>query len=107
MLYVRWKRADKVYSTPYIEMSVKRSETYKAVANRAAKKCNLVCDGGKRLCLFKLNGARILNEDIIIDGELYAVDEIVLSWVLVRFCLGLCFCVVIVWLFPPPQSKNR
>lgn len=61
-----------VYSksrSPYIEMSVKRSDCYKTVARRAAKKCHLAYHGSESLSLFKLNGARILNEDVIIGGK--------------------------------------
>lgn len=61
-----------VYSkskSPYIEMSVRRSDCYKRVAKRAAKKCQLVYQGSKTLSLFKLNGARILDEEITIGGK--------------------------------------
>lgn len=61
-----------VYSkakSPYIEMSVRRSDCYKIVAERAAKKCHLIYQGSRVLSLFKLNGARILDEEITIGGK--------------------------------------
>ena len=61
-----------VYSkrkSPYIEMSVSRGDCYKAVAKRAAKKCRLTYRGSQTLSLFKLNGARILDEDITVGGK--------------------------------------
>ena len=61
-----------VYSkakSPYIEMSVRRSDCYKAVTKKAAKKCHLVYRGSNSLSLFKLNGARILDEEITVGGK--------------------------------------
>lgn len=55
--------------SPYIEMGVRRSDCYKAVAERAAKKCHLIYQESKTLSLFKLNGARILDEEITIGGK--------------------------------------
>lgn len=55
--------------SPYIEMSARRSDCYRAIANRAAKKCHLICHGSKTLSLFKLNGAQILDEEVIVSGK--------------------------------------
>ena len=52
--------------SPYIEMEARRSDSYQAFASKAAKKCRLATEPDKELCLFKLNGARILDEPITV-----------------------------------------
>lgn len=55
--------------SPFVEMGAYRRDSYSVIANRAAKKCHLNYCKGKILSLFKLNGARILDEDININGK--------------------------------------
>ena len=55
--------------SPYIEMEARRSDSYQAFALKAAKKCRLATERDKELCLFKLNGARILDEPITVRSR--------------------------------------
>ena len=55
--------------SPYIEMEARRSDSYKVFAEKAARKCRLASEPGLELCLFKLNGARILNEPVTVRGR--------------------------------------
>ena len=54
---------------PYIEIDARKSDTYPAFAARAAQKCGLREEPESELALFKLNGARILDEVIFIKGK--------------------------------------
>lgn len=56
--------------SPYVEMSVSRSDPYSIVAKKAAEKCRLNYCKNKVLSLFKLNGVRILNESVNVNGKL-------------------------------------
>lgn len=51
-------------STPYIEIKAQKSDDYDTFCKKAAKACKLKGKGYKELCLFKMNGAQILNEPI-------------------------------------------
>ena len=66
------KQTRGVYSrsrSPYIELEAKRSDSYLAFARKAAKICRLADEPELDLCLFKLNGARILNEPVTVRGR--------------------------------------
>ena len=56
--------------SPFVEMEAKKSDSYTIFAKRAAKKCRLGEAEGKILSLFKLNGARVLNECVTVKGKL-------------------------------------
>ena len=47
-----------------------KGDKYVTFAKRASIKCRLNHQEGKELALFKLNGARILDEDVTIKGRL-------------------------------------
>lgn len=51
---------------PYIEMEASRSDSY---VRFAARKCKVAYKENKELCLFKLNGAHILNEPIGVKNK--------------------------------------
>ena len=50
-------------------MEARRSDSYQAFALKAAKKYRLAAERDKELCLFKLNGARILDEPITVRSR--------------------------------------
>lgn len=56
--------------SPYVEIDACKSNKYVTFAKRASIKCRLNRQEGKELALFKLNGARILDEDVTIKGRL-------------------------------------
>ena len=49
-----------------VEMKAYRSDSYASFVKRAADKLNLRIEKNKILSLFKLNGARVLDEDIVV-----------------------------------------
>ena len=56
--------------SPFIEIEACKGDKYVTFAKRASIKCRLNHQEGKELALFKLNGARILDEDVTIKGRL-------------------------------------
>ena len=54
---------------PFVEMEAYRSDSYSTFVKRAAHKCHLTGKKNKFLSLFKLNGARVLDEDVTIKGK--------------------------------------
>ena len=50
--------------SPYVEIKASKSDQYEDFAKTAARKLNLGPAKGKVLSLFKLNGARVLNDSI-------------------------------------------
>ena len=56
--------------TPFVEIQAKKTDDYCTFVRKAAKKCRLVEQEGQVLSLFKLNGARVLNENVTIKGKL-------------------------------------
>jgi len=50
-----------------LEIQASRGDTYEQFVKRAAQKYNLKAVSGKEISLFKMNGARILNETIAVD----------------------------------------
>lgn len=63
------KRGIFTRSKSFVEVDAYRRDSYETIAERAAKKCHLNYTRDKVLSLFKLNGARILNEPITINGK--------------------------------------
>ena len=62
-----------VYSrgkSSYVEVEAFRNDTYEVFVSKAARKCKLRHEKHKLLSLFKLNGARILNEDLNVNGKI-------------------------------------
>ena len=55
---------------PFVEMEARKSDSYSMFARRAALKCRMSEQAGKVLSLFKLNGARVLDECMTIKGKL-------------------------------------
>ena len=55
--------------SPFVEMEAKKSDSYTIFTKRAAKRCHLGEAEGKILSLFKLNGARVLNECVTVKGK--------------------------------------
>ena len=47
---------------PLIEIKANKNDSYQMFVNKAARKCGMQAHSGKTLHLFKLSGARILNE---------------------------------------------
>lgn len=56
-------------SCPYIKVEANRCDSYRTFAEKAARKCRLLYKEEKELALFKLNGARILNEPIHVKNR--------------------------------------
>ena len=54
---------------PYVEMEAYRSDSYITFVKRAAHKCHLTEKKNKLLSLFKLNGARVLDEEVTVKGK--------------------------------------
>lgn len=54
---------------PIVEIKAYRSDSYATFVKRAAGKLNLRGEKRKFLSLFKLNGARVLDEDIVVKGR--------------------------------------
>jgi len=54
---------------PYIEVHAKKTEKYHTFALKAARSCRLNVKERQKLALFKLNGARILDETISVKGN--------------------------------------
>ena len=54
---------------PLIELKAKKSDSYQAFVAKAARKCGLQVQHGKSLYLFKSSGARILNEQLSVNGK--------------------------------------
>ena len=54
---------------PFIEMEANKSDNYTTFAKKAAVKCRLSDEKGKILSLFKLNGARVLDEKVTVKGN--------------------------------------
>ena len=55
--------------SPYVEIEAKRSDTYREFACNAASKCRLKARRGMVLSLFKLNGARVLDQPVTMKGK--------------------------------------
>ena len=55
---------------PFVEMEALKSDKYTTFAQKAAIKCRLSEEKGKVLSLFKLNGARVLDESVTVKGML-------------------------------------
>ena len=64
------KRGIFTRSKSFVEVDAYKRDSYETIAKRAAKKCQLSYTKGKILSLFKINGARILNEAITLNGKL-------------------------------------
>lgn len=56
-------------NNPFVEMEAYRSDSYSAFVKRAAHKCRLCGQKNKFVSLFKLNGARVLDEDVILNDK--------------------------------------
>ena len=54
---------------PHIEVDASRCDGYRRFAENAARKCKVPYEENKELCLFKLNGARILDELIHVKNK--------------------------------------
>lgn len=55
---------------PFVEIEANKSDSYTVFARKAAIKCRLGSEEkGKVLSLFKLNGARVLNESVTVKGK--------------------------------------
>ena len=52
-----------------VEIKANKSDSYEAFVNKAAKKYQLQIHPRKTLHLFKINGARILNESVLVNGK--------------------------------------
>ena len=63
------KQVRGVYSRSQSPYMAKRSDSYLVFARKPAQICRLAAEPGLDLCLFKLNGARILNEPITVRGR--------------------------------------
>ena len=61
-LFVRGK-------SPLLEIKANKGDSYEAFVSKAAKNCQLKSEQGKILQLFKMNGARILNETVSVNGK--------------------------------------
>ena len=55
--------------SPFIEVRVGKADGYEMFARKAAHSCRLKKQNGKNICLFKLNGAMILNEPLKIKKK--------------------------------------
>ena len=55
---------------PFVEMEANKSDNYTTFAKKAAIKCRLSEEKGKLLSLFKLNGARVLDESVTMKEKL-------------------------------------
>ena len=66
-------------------MEGSRSDSYSTFAQKAAKKCRLPTEVNKELSLFKLNGARILDECIHVKSRSGKIS--VRSWTLGNYFL--------------------
>ena len=54
---------------PLIEIKANKNDSYQTFVNKAARKCGMQAQSGKTLHLFKLSGARILNEQVSVNGK--------------------------------------
>ena len=54
---------------PLVEMEANKRDNYTTYAKKAAVKCQLSEEKGKILSLFKLNGARVLDESVTVKGN--------------------------------------
>ena len=54
---------------PFVEMEAQRSDSCTKFAKRATQKCHLRYKEKAVLSLFKVNGARVLNENITVKGN--------------------------------------
>jgi len=61
-LFVRGK-------SPLLEIKANKGDSYEGFVSKAAKNCQLKAEQGKILQLFKMNGARILNETVSVNGK--------------------------------------
>ena len=50
--------------SPFMEVKAGKADGYEIFARKAARSCNLKRQHGKKICLFKLNGAMILDEPL-------------------------------------------
>lgn len=55
--------------SPLVEVEAYRTDSYKAFVDKAARKCHLVPRKNKVISLFKLNGARVLDEPITVKNK--------------------------------------
>ncbi|XP_065887583.1 uncharacterized protein [Dysidea avara] len=55
--------------SPYVEVQTKKTEGYDAFALKAARSCRVSVQRGQKLALFKMNGARILSENVTVKGK--------------------------------------
>ena len=55
--------------SPLLEIRAKKSDSYEVFVTKAARKCQLSYQQGKALHLFKLSGARVLNESLSVQGK--------------------------------------
>lgn len=54
---------------PFVEMEAYRTDTYSTFVRRAAQKCRLREKENNIISLFKLNGARVLDEPVTLKGK--------------------------------------
>ena len=55
--------------SPLIEIKANKSDSYETFVSNAARKCQLQIHPRKTLHLFKMSGARILNESVSVNGK--------------------------------------
>lgn len=53
----------------FVEIEAHRSDTYRSFVDKAARKLKMGYRSGNMLSLFKMNGARVLNEEINLNGK--------------------------------------
>ena len=54
---------------PFVEVEGYRSDSYTTFTKRAAHKLSLRGEKGKYVSLFRLNGARVLDEEVTVKGK--------------------------------------
>ena len=53
---------------PLLEIEARKNQSYDEFVKKAANKLKL-CDQGGKLFLVKMNGARVLNEPLLVNGK--------------------------------------